>query len=48
MIRHLVIICLLALAAGCASQPTGGGWKGPLVDPDGNPILPPTYEQVAP
>lgn len=47
MIRMLTILALAAsLLTGCATKPTGGGWNGPLVDPEGNVILPPTYEAV--
>jgi hypothetical protein len=43
----VVIFALMSvLASGCATKPTGGGWNGPLVDPEGNVILPPTYEAV--
>jgi hypothetical protein len=46
-ICHLLAICLLA-AVGCTThRPSSGGWRGPLVDPDGQRINPPTYE-VAP
>ena len=40
----LLAVLALVLMAGCATAPTGGRWNGPLVDPDGEPILPPTYE----
>ena len=44
MIARLAIILLLALASGCAAPQRGGGWDGPIVDPDGFPIPAPTYE----
>ena len=43
----VTILLFLALSAGCSSTPKAGGYHGPLVDPDGLPIDPPTYE-VAP
>jgi hypothetical protein len=45
-ICHLLAVLCLA-TAGCATPRPNGGWQGPLFDPDGQPIAPPTYE-VAP
>ena len=37
------VLCLATV--GCASpQSKPGGWRGPLLDPDGQRIAPPTYE----
>ena len=40
----VTIALLVALSAGCTSVHKTGGYHGPLVDPNGLPIDPPTYE----
>jgi hypothetical protein len=43
--KHAILAVLLAgLMAGCSHPKARDGWTGDLVDPDGNPITPPTYE----
>jgi hypothetical protein len=44
-----VMFCLLVLVSGCQSMNPGGfyPWSGPLTDPDGNPVPPPTYDSYA-
>lgn len=46
--KRILAILLCLAAVGCTThRPSPGGWRGPLVDPDGQRINPPTYE-VAP